>query len=125
MNYKTVSIMAAILMFSLFLCLLVAPWSIYWLFSVPGNATADLLSRRAAMLFMGLGVISYSGRNAPHSPLRQAVSFGFALIMAGLICTGIYEYLTGVAGPGIWIAILGEAFFFVLYSVAWLSNRKD
>jgi hypothetical protein len=115
MSFKTVSLAASALCCTLFLCLLLTPGLIYWLFGVESHATADLLAKRAAMLFLGLAVLSFLGRNAPHSSLRQAVSVAMATTMAGLILAGIYEFFMGTAGIGIWLAICGEALFLCLY----------
>lgn len=115
MSYKVVSIAATGLYGALFVCLLVAPNLIYGLFGLAGDATADFLASRAAMLFLGLTVLSWLGRNAPHSSLRQAVTLAMATTMAGLMLTGMMEFFHGAAGVGIWFAIGGEALFLGLY----------
>ncbi len=115
MTYKTVSVAASALYIALFACLLIAPDLIYWLFGIESHTTADLLAKRAAMLFLGLAVLSFLGRNAPYSSLRQAVSAAMATTMAGLMLTGMYEFFLGTAGIGIWSAIGGEALFLSLY----------
>lgn len=115
MSFKAVSLAASALCSTLFVCLLLTPDLIYWLFGVESHATADLLAKRAAMLFLGLAVLSFLGRNAPYSSLRQAVSVSMATTMAGLILAGMYEFFMGTAGIGIWSAIGGEALFLCLY----------
>lgn len=100
---------------TLFACLLLSPGLVYWLFGIPGHPSADLLAKRAAFLFLGLAVLSFVGRDAPPSNLRQTVILSMATTVAGLICVGVYEFLAGAAGPGIWIAIIGEAVFLGLY----------
>ena len=115
MPYKAVSLAASALYITLFACLLVAPNLIYWLFDSGSHPTADLLAKRAAMLFLGLAALSFLGRNAPSSSLRQAVTVAMATTMAGLMLTGMYEFFLGTAGFGIWFAIGGEALFLSLY----------
>ena len=122
MTYRAVSIAASVLYGALFACLLVAPHLIYWLFGVEQHATADLLARRAAMLFLGLAVLSFLGRNAANSSLRQTVLIAMATMMAGLILTGMYEFFRGAAGIGIWSAIGAEALFLGLYLQAAFRN---
>lgn len=124
MSYKVVSIAASALYSALFLCLLVAPDLIYWLFGIERHTTADLFAKRAAMLFLGLAVLTFLGRNAPHSSLRQAVSVAMATTMAGLMLTGMYEFFFGSAGIGIWSAIGGEALFLGLYLQVTLKNAR-
>ena len=115
MSYKAVSLSATALCIALFVCLLVAPDLIYWLFGVASHATADLLAKRAAILFLGLAVLSFMGRNAPPSSLRHAVTVAMATVMGGLMLVGMYEFFSGTAGLGIWLAIGGEALFLGLY----------
>jgi O-antigen/teichoic acid export membrane protein len=115
MSFRSVSLAASVLYIALFACLLFTPGLVYLLFGIERHLTADLLARRAAMLFLGLAVLSYLGRNAPSSGLRRAVSIAMATAMAGLMCSGMYEYFSGTAGIGIWSAIGGEAVFLGLY----------
>ncbi len=123
--YRTVSIAASALYSTLFVCLLVAPGSIYWLFGVERHTTADLLAKRAAMLFLGLAVLSFLGRNEPYSNLRQMVLVAMATSMAGLMLTGMYEFFLGTAGIGIWSAIGGEALFLSLYLLVLLRDAQQ
>ena len=115
MNYKAVSLAASFLYISLFTCILFMPNFIYWLFGIERNDIADLLARRAAMLFLGLAVLSFLGRNEPSSSLRQVVLKAMSTSMAGLMLSGLYEFFSGTAGIGIWFAIGGEALFLALY----------
>jgi hypothetical protein len=123
-SYKAVSIAASALYSMLFACLLIAPDLIYWLFHIERHATADLLAKRAAMLFLGLAVLSFLGRNAPYSSLRQAVSVAMATTLAGLMLAGMYEFFLGIAGIGIWSAIGGEALFLSLYLHVLLRDAR-
>lgn len=122
-SYKVLSVAFAMLCIALFSCLLLAPYLIYRLFDISGSETADLLSRRAAMLFLSLATISYLGRNAPLSNLRQVVTIGIATAMFGLLSDGIYEFFRGTAGLRIWVAIVGEAVFAGLYLSIWFNGR--
>jgi len=123
-SYKAVSVAASALYSALFACLLVAPDLIYWLFDIKRHTTADLLAKRAAMLFLGLAVLTFLGRNAPYSSLRRAVSISMATTMAGLMLAGMYEFFFGTAGVGIWAAIGGEALFLSLYLHVLLRDAR-
>lgn len=94
-DFKNVSVAASVLTGTLFAILLLAPDLIFYLFAVEGGETARLISRRAAMLFLGLSVLSFLGRGAAHSELRQAVCLGLATSMLGLACVSGYEFLRG------------------------------
>ncbi len=107
----------------LFFLLLITPEFIFWLFGVPQSETANLIARRAAMLFLGFSVVSWSARNAPPSPLRTGFSLGIVVSMAGLACTGTYEFLRGFANWPIMLAVATEcAFALIFLRFTWRSN---
>lgn len=124
-SFRNVSLAATVLTGVLFVILLLAPDLIFWIFSIEGNEAARLLSRRAAMLFLGLAIITYSGRNAQHSVLRQAICLGMAVCMFGLAMTGIFEFARGFAGVGIMLAFAAEVGFGIAFIRIWLSNRSQ
>lgn len=93
------------LFFVLFAFMLCAPGVIFWLFGVPQSETANLIARRAAMLFLGLAVISWSARSAPPS---RGFSLGIIVAMLGLAAVGSYEFLRGFAGWPILLAVIVE-----------------
>lgn len=123
-NFKNVSLAATALSGVLFVILLLAPELIFFIFSIEGSEAAKLLSRRAAMLFLGLAIITYLGRDAVHSALRQAVCVGMAATMFGLALTGTYEFARGYAGFGILLAVIAEIGFGVAFTRIWLAGRK-
>jgi hypothetical protein len=116
---KAVTVLFAVL----FVLLLATPEFIFWLFSVPQSQTANLIARRAAMLFLGFAVISWSARNAPDSPLRRGYSLGIVVSMVGLASTGTYEFLRGFANWPIMLAAATEcAFALIFLRYTWRSK---
>ncbi len=124
-NYKIVSLAASALSVVLFVLLLLVPDVIFWVFGIEGNELARLMSRRAAMLFLGLAIIAYLGRDAINSALRQAVCLGMGSLMFGLALTGIYEFSRGFAGAGILLAALSELGFGFAFTRIWLAGRAQ
>lgn len=110
---------------ALVLCviLLSVPEVIFELFNVDDNSSAFFFGRRAAMLFLGIAVLSWVGRNASHSESRQAICLGLATSMLALAILGIFEYLRGFAGVGILLAVITEVCLFSMYFKIWLSNK--
>ena len=80
--------------------------------------------RRAAMLFLGMGVLAQLSRDAAQSPARQAISFGTGVSMLGLATMGVAELARGFAGPGILLAGLAEAALGVLHLAVWARGRQ-
>ncbi len=122
-TYRTLSISLCALFFVLGAILLLAPETVYWIFGVTSHASADVLSRRAGVLFFGLFTISFLGRSAPHSLLRQAYLVGICVIMFGLIFTGLFEFIFSNVGPGIWLAIITEAVLGVFSALIWFRRE--
>ena len=114
-SYPLVSKLASALCFILFICLLLAPGLIYWIFGLDGNEVSDLIARRAAMMLMGLSAIIFLSRNAEPSQLRQSLCLGLAIMMGALAIIGIFEFLRGIVGVGIWLAIITEIAFALAY----------
>lgn len=122
-SFRWLSTAFAGLCFALFACLLLYPAAIYSLLSITSHDTADILARRASMLFLGFAALSYLGRNAATSDLRQAVMVGMFVTMLGLLSIGVFEWVQGRVGLGIWVAIVGEALFCFWTITIWLEER--
>jgi hypothetical protein len=123
LSYKSVSTVTAFVAFILFLILLVAPVIIFILFQVEGNESAFFISRRAAMLFLGIASFLWLGRNAIHSELRQAICVGLSLSMFALAILGVFEFARGFVGIGIFVAISTETIIGFAYYRIWKNNN--
>jgi hypothetical protein len=124
-KFKTISTITAIVAFILFLLLLLAPEIIFILFQVQGGESAFFISRRAAMLFMGIAAFSWIGRNAVHSESRQAICVGLSISMLALAMLGIIEFARGFTGGGIFFAIITEVTLGVAYFKIWAGNKNS
>ncbi len=99
---------ASVFFAGLFVVFLFAPQLVYWLLGILGGPDASFIARRAAMLFLGLGVLCWFARKACVSPARSAVCLGVASAMGGLAVLGLFELLREYAGFGILLAIAVE-----------------
>ena len=70
-----------------------------------------LMARRMSALFLGISLILFLARNAENSPLRRSVCAGFSASMAALALFGLWDFVQGGVGYGVWIAISVETFF--------------
>ncbi len=104
---------------ALALTLLVAPGVIHWLFAIDSGAAADIMSRRAAMLFAGLAVLMFLGGSTTSLEVQHLVSAVAVVTMVGLAVLGLVEWLRGAVGIGIWLAIGVEVFFAWFYFRYW------
>lgn len=121
--YRNLSIATAGLSLYLFVCLLFFPGAIFALFGLQGAESAEIMSRRASMLFMGFSVICWSAHDVENSAARQAVSAGLAVAMLGLAGIGLFELGRGAVGPGVLPAIAAEVTIGSLYARVWFASR--
>ncbi|WP_432452911.1 MULTISPECIES: hypothetical protein [unclassified Agarivorans] len=123
-KFKMVSVITAVIALTLCLVFLITPEVIFMLFNIDENSSAFFIGRRAAMLFLGISLITWVGRNASHSDSRQAVCLGLAISMFSLAVLGTIEYLRGFAGFGISLAVMTETFLALLYFKIWFSCKN-
>lgn len=125
LNFKKLNTITSLICFTLFLLTMFTPELIFLLFGAIGNETADIVVRRTSMFFMGYAIISFFSRTAQPSITRQAVSLGIALSMFGLSVLGVFEFIRGSFGIGVFLPVSLEVFLFVSYSSIWLADREE
>ncbi len=125
LSFKLISIATAALMLMSALMMGFAPKYVFLLFALEGNDIIGLFMRSVAILFFGLAVLSWTGRNAVHSQLRQTICIGMMVIMGGLAVLGFGEFARGFAGIGILGAAITEALFAMGYIKIWQKNAAD
>lgn len=123
-KFKVVSVITAVIAFVLCVVLILFPEVIFMLFNIDENSSAFFIGRRAAMLFLGISVFTWAGRNASHSESRQAICLGLTISMLALALLGITEYLRGFAGIGILLAVITEGILALLYFKIWFSYKN-
>ena len=121
MNFKTLSVITSIVAGTLCASLLIYPEIIFTLFNIEHNSAAFFIGRRAAMLFLGITVMSWAVRNTAHSQTQQAICLGHGFAMLGMSFMGVTEFVRGYVSAGIFIAIVTEAILAYSYFKIWLS----
>ncbi|MBE0368398.1 hypothetical protein [Pseudoalteromonas aurantia] len=124
-SFKNLSVMTALITFGLCITLLFTPEVIFNLFQIEGHDSAFFISRRAAILFLGISIIAWAGRCAPESDSRLAISLGLTVSMIALALIGALEYFRGFVGLGIFLAIVTEVALGAAYGNIWFSSRKN
>lgn len=123
LNFNIVSLSTAFIATALCIALLFAPEIIFRLFTIEEDSSAFFIGRRTAMLFLGIAVLSWVGRNAAHSESRQAICLGLAVSMFALALMGIAEYIRGFVGIGIFLAVVTECILAVMYFTIWYRYK--
>jgi len=77
------------------------------------------------MLFLGIFVICWSSRKSPVNESRQAITLGVAVSMFALVVLGGIEFSRGLAGKGIWLAMLTETAIGLVQLKVWREGRAS
>ena len=120
--FQRLTTLCAALFSLLTLVLLLAPAIIYWLFGIEQNPLGDFMSKRAAMLFVGLATLCWLARTSQTTEVQRLVAAAIGLSMGGMAFLGVYEFIRGNAGVGIWLAIIAETTIATLYARSWLAH---
>lgn len=115
LGFRSLSILSTILAATLFLILLFIPNLVFWLFQIPFSESAAFLSRRAAVLFLGYAIIMWLVKDTEDSSLRKAICLGWGVALSALAVLGIFEFIRGFVGPGIFLAVFVESFLGVSF----------
>lgn len=122
--YKVLSWASAILFALLFVTLLLVPRAVLDGTGLVASAWTDFLCRRAGVIVLGLGVLSFVSRNAPPTATRQGIVLGVGTSLGGLAVLGSVEVARGFASPGLLPAVAVETLFALAYVLAWLGGRQ-
>ncbi len=122
-NHRRLGLIAGIVMGLLCATLLFQPGLIHWLFQIESGVGTNVMSGRAAILFLGLSLLAFRSRAEAPSPLRSTVDLSLGLVMAGLLVVGLVHYFSGQVGHGIWLALVVEAFFASGYLRFWRGGQ--
>lgn len=116
--FRFAAIGTAAICFALFVVFLISPGFYVEVYGVAENRGADFLGRRASTMFLGIAVILWRVRNEPPSSVRQAISYGTAVMFAGIAFTGLFEFGRGNANFNIVVAAVGEMLIAFVFLVA-------
>lgn len=123
-EFRKLSVITACITLVLCLILLLYPEIIFSIFQITEHDSAFFMGRRAAMLFAGIAIFSWVGRNAVNSESRQAICIGLSISMFSLAILGIFELVRGFTGIGIGLAITTEFVIGVAYFQVWSGNKN-
>lgn len=117
LNFQSVAILVALVCFALASVWMFAPELLLSNWGVEYSSSTGLVSRRAAALFAGMGVMFFTARKAEPSVARSALITGFVTACVILAVLGLFEFSSGHATVGILSAVLIE----VALALAFLS----
>lgn len=116
LSFRRVATLTSVLFFVLAIIWMFFPKKALTSWEVPYTDVAGLVSRRAAAMYAGLRVMLWMARNAQQSPARRALSAGLVIACLIIASDGVYDFLAGNAGSGIFKAVLIEAVLAILFA---------
>lgn len=122
LDFRSLAIMTGILFISLGLMWMFAPDRVLSSWGVEFSSQVGLVSRRAAALYAGIGVMFFLARNAQPSPSRSALAVGLIVACSILATLGVFELAAGHATRGILTAVFIEAALVLAFLYV---NRTD
>jgi hypothetical protein len=123
-NFKILAVLSAVLCFVLACIWMFAPDVLLAVWGVPYSEPVGLVARRGAALFVAIGTMFYMTRNSEISLPRYGLIVGFALGCVTLAALGVFERVSGHAGPGILSAVVVEVSFAVAFIIVARDDRR-
>jgi hypothetical protein len=111
LSFPGIARLGALIAFLLFITFAFVPFVPFTMLGVDMVPEALLMARRMSALFLGVSLVLWLARDAESSPLRRSVSAGLSASMAALALFGLWDFIHGSVGYGIWIAVTVETFF--------------
>jgi hypothetical protein len=109
--FPRIARLAALIAFLLFVTFAFMPVVPFTMIGVRMTPEGLLMARRMSALFLGISLLLWLARDAENSALRRSVCAAMSASMAALALFGLWDFIQGSVGYGIWIAISAESFF--------------
>lgn len=114
-EFRNLCIVSSVFCFGTFALLTTYPAILYTLLDLEGSASADVMSRRAGILFLAVGSILWLQRNLTDRSARSGLAMGMCVFMLGFVVLGLAEYARGSVGVGIFGPVAIEAVMGILF----------
>jgi hypothetical protein len=127
LDFRSLAILSALVFFSLAFTWMLAPDLLLSNWGVELSSSAEVVGRRGAALYAGMGVMFFSARNAEPSPARSALLGGAIVTCLILAVLGVFELATGHVGVGILTAVFIEIALVLAFLIVnfkdWLTSQ--
>ena len=127
LDFRSLAILCALVFFSLAFTWMLAPDLLLSNWGVELSSSAEVVGRRGAALYAGMGVMFFSARNAEPSPARSALLGGAIVTCLILAVLGVFELATGHVEVGILTAVFIEIALVLAFLIVnfkdWLTSQ--
>ncbi len=125
LRFRPLTTVTALLFFALSALFMFQPEIVLANWGVGFDEPTSVVSRRAAVLYAGVGLMLFLARKAEPSPARSALVSGFVFICAILAGLGVFEMASGRVNSGILPAVVGEVILAITYLLIARSERSN
>jgi hypothetical protein len=125
MTFRTVATITSILLFLLGAGYLFAGGVLVGRWNIPATDEVLLVARRIGAIYLGLSVLFFKAKNAPVSAARAAITAGAVAVLSLLVILGVYEFVVGRVGAGIFVSAGIELVLAIGFVAVLLGERKE
>lgn len=123
LTFRNLAVATCTICFALAGVWLLAPHLLLDAWGIDYSYPAGLVSRRAAALFFGVGLMFFLARKSSSFESQQPLSAGLAAACLALAGLGVFELLSGHAGAGILSAVSVELAIAALF-IAFIRRER-
>jgi hypothetical protein len=116
--FRMVCSLTAVIAMALFGLLLILPGHYTAGYGVTADVGGMFMGRRASPLFLGLAILLWMVRDEVEPNIQRAVSLSMIGLFAGVACTGIWSFASGLGNTNILLAALGEYIIALAFFIA-------
>lgn len=123
--YKILCIGTSLLFLYLFVLLFFMSATFITDIGLEPSRASLVLARRAAMFMLGISFLTMISRNLLPSKERQIICITIAIMLLGLSCMGIYEFIQGNVNSSIIPSIVIETALWLSFGRVALLNKMQ
>ena len=125
MTFKTVAAIMSVLLFLLGVGYLFAGGTVVGRWDLPATDGVMLVARRIGAIYIGLSVLFFMAKGVPASAARTAMTAGAITVLSLLVILGVYEFVAGRVGVGIFVSAGIESLLASGFTVVLIADRRS
>ena len=124
MTFRTVATITSVLLLLLGAGYLFAGGTVVGRWDLQATDGVLLVARRIGAIYTGLSVLFFMAKNVPASTARNAMSAGAVAVLSLLVILGVYEYVEGRVGTGIFVSAGIESLLAIGFVSVLVADRR-
>lgn len=124
MTFRAIATITSVLLFLLGVGYLFAGATVVGRWDLQATEGVLLVARRIGAIYVGLSVLFFMAKNVSASPARTAMSAGGVAVLSLLVILGVYEFLGGRVGAGIFVSVGIESLLAIGYIIVLIADLR-